>query len=275
MKMTKKLTAIVLCFVVIMVMGVPTFATEISVLINGEPIASDQPPVNQDGRTLVPLRAIFVALGASIDWNSDTQTVTVVTEDVTVIMQIGNNVFTRNGERITLDVPPQIVGSRTLVPIRAVAESFGADVDWEQSTQTVVISTTGGSITTSLTAADDISVRATEISALLQAGINITLLEAALGVAPQKITEAYDGRPAYRFDLMTVADYVNPILHDGDIDWEGLRDGLVRIIVHVTYDTNDYLTRHSIYYSPAENRIYHIGSDGVHINASDILEMLF
>ena len=54
-------------------------------------------------------------------------------------MQIGNNVFTVNGEQLTLDVPPQIVGGRTLVPARAVAESFGAQVGWDVTTRTVAI----------------------------------------------------------------------------------------------------------------------------------------
>ena len=44
-----------------------------------------------------------------------------------------------NGEKITLDVPPQVVNDRTLVPARAVAESFGADVKWDGSTRTVII----------------------------------------------------------------------------------------------------------------------------------------
>ena len=59
-------------------------------------------------------------------------------------MQIGNNVFTVNGEQKTLDVAPQLVGSRTLVPACAVAESFGAEVGWDGETQTVTIDTAEG-----------------------------------------------------------------------------------------------------------------------------------
>jgi len=54
-------------------------------------------------------------------------------------MQIGNSVFSVNGEQKTLDVPPQLVGGRTLVPVRAIAESFGAEVGWDQDTSTVTI----------------------------------------------------------------------------------------------------------------------------------------
>ena len=121
--------------------GVPTPPTsnDIKVLVNGTAVSFDQPPIIQNGRTLVPLRAIFEALGATVDYEPSTQTLTAVRENVTVIMQIGNSVFTVNGEQKTLDVAPQIIGGRTLVPARAIAESFGADVAWDQSTQTMTI----------------------------------------------------------------------------------------------------------------------------------------
>ena len=144
--MKKKIFAIALAAVLVcglLAMGGPALASGISVVIDGVPVTFDQPPIIEDGRTLVPLRAIFEALGAVIDWEQSTQTVTAVKGDVTVIMQIGNNVYTRNGVQITLDVPPQLVGGRTMVPARASGESFGAHVDWDQASQTVIISTDG------------------------------------------------------------------------------------------------------------------------------------
>jgi len=89
--------------------------------------------------TLVPLRAIFEALGATVEWEQSTQTVTAVKDDITIILKIGDSFLTKNGERIALDVPAKIVGGRTLVPARAVAESFGADVQWDGTTRTVTI----------------------------------------------------------------------------------------------------------------------------------------
>ena len=116
-------------------------AGQVKVLVNGTALTFDQPPIIENGRTLVPLRAIFEALGATVDWEQTTQTVTAVRGNDTVTLRIGSNILNRNGEQITLDVPAQIVGGRTLVPARAVAESFGAEVGWEQSTQTVTITT--------------------------------------------------------------------------------------------------------------------------------------
>jgi len=117
----------------------PDYKTPIRVLLNGRPIQFDQPPIIQNGRTLVPLRAIFEAMGATVEWDQATKTVTAMRGTDIVKMTVGNSVMTKNGEKITLDVPPQVVNNRTLVPARAVAESFGADVKWDGSTRTVII----------------------------------------------------------------------------------------------------------------------------------------
>ncbi|WP_235832661.1 stalk domain-containing protein [Acetivibrio mesophilus] len=114
-------------------------APKIKVLLDGKRIRFDQPPIIQDGRTLVPLRAIFEAMEATVEWDDKTKTVTAKKGDTTVVMVIGNKTMTKNGEKIVLDVPPQIVNGRTLVPARAVAESFGAKVDWDGNTRTVII----------------------------------------------------------------------------------------------------------------------------------------
>ena len=114
-------------------------SSNISVTVNGNEISFDQPPIMVNDRTLVPLRAIFEALGATVDWNGDTQTVTSTRDNVTVSLTIGSEVMTKNGISYALDVPAQLVGERTLVPVRAIAEAFGSVVDWNGETQTVII----------------------------------------------------------------------------------------------------------------------------------------
>ena len=104
---------------------------EISVFINGTRIEFDQPPIMESDRVLVPLRAIFEALGAEVDWEEVTSTVTAKKNGIEIILQIGSNILFRNGEEIELDVPPKIVNDRTLVPIRAVSEGLGARVEWD------------------------------------------------------------------------------------------------------------------------------------------------
>lgn len=111
----------------------------VTVKINGTDVAFDQLPVVKDDRTLVPLRAIFESLGATVEWDEKTSTVTSVLNDVTIKVTIYDNIMYKNGEPITLDVPAEIVNSRTMVPVRAISEAFGYTVDWHPSTRTVSV----------------------------------------------------------------------------------------------------------------------------------------
>lgn len=111
----------------------------IPVILNGVELACDQPPLIVDGRTLVPLRAIFEGLGASVDWDGATRTVMSTLDDTTVVMTVDSAVMYKNDQAVTLDVPAKIVNGRTMVPVRAVGEAFGADVRWDGATRTVYV----------------------------------------------------------------------------------------------------------------------------------------
>jgi len=87
------------------------------------------------------LRVIFEELGATVNWDGNTQTVTSTKGKTTISMSIGKQEMYKNGNLITLDVVPQLAGDRTLVPVRAVAEGFDCKVDWDGDTQTVIIKT--------------------------------------------------------------------------------------------------------------------------------------
>lgn len=110
-----------------------------NIITNGESKALDVPAQTIDNRTMVPLRAIFEALGAEIEWNGETRTVTSVKDDTTVSLTVGENVITVNGGAKELDVSAQIKDNRTLVPVRAISEAFGCDVAWDGETRTVTI----------------------------------------------------------------------------------------------------------------------------------------
>ena len=116
-----------------------TPSDEIKVIVNDKPVTFDVAPAIINDRTMVPLRAIFEALGADVDWDDATKTITAVKGETTIKMQIGNDKMTRNGTESTLDSAPVIIDSRTLVPVRAIAESFGSDVSWDGETKTVII----------------------------------------------------------------------------------------------------------------------------------------
>jgi len=114
----------------------------INVTINEEHVVfADQTPVIIDGRTLVPVRGVFEHLGFVVSWDGDTQTAILVSNDYEVRITIGSYVFTSNGEEFMLDVPAQIINSRTMVPIRLPLESVGIEVDWDDATMTVIVYT--------------------------------------------------------------------------------------------------------------------------------------
>lgn len=110
---------------------------DIDVFVNGEKVVFDQTPVIQDDRTLVPVRAIFEALGASVEWESPY--VTAQKGTINLRIGIGNSFLTKNGQEIALDVPAQIISDRTLIPLRAVSEALDCNVDWNGETRTVTI----------------------------------------------------------------------------------------------------------------------------------------
>ncbi len=113
--------------------------SDIKVVLNGETIEFDVPPVIYNGRTLVPLRKIFEALDAEVNWVDEIQTVFAKKGDVEIMVQIGNNLMTVNRDVKELDVPAQLAESRTLVPVRAISEAFNCLVEWDEATQTVII----------------------------------------------------------------------------------------------------------------------------------------
>ena len=113
--------------------------TGITVLLDGKSLLFDQSPIIEMGRTLVPMRGIFEAFGATVSYEPKGRVVTGVLEGKTVVLTIGSTKARVNGKEVTLDVPAKIVNSRTLVPLRFVGESLDAAVDWIDKTKTVVI----------------------------------------------------------------------------------------------------------------------------------------
>jgi|GEM_PF-4043359 len=141
----KKLQKIICCLLVAAMLS-PAFISQaaasraITATINGQSVQFDQPPIIVDGRTLVPMRAIFEAMNSVVTWDAENGSITSVTSEGLVIhMQIGSNIMTAGGRTIEIDVPAQLINSRTLVPIRAISEAMGANVIWNSNNQTITI----------------------------------------------------------------------------------------------------------------------------------------
>lgn len=119
---------------------------DIRVFIDGEEIEFDVKPAVIDQRTMVPMRFIFEYFGLDVEWNQNDQSITVRLGDSPYLrMQLNSKIMqTYNDDGVTkkwMDVAPCAINGRTLVPLRAIAEIFGADVAWEQETTSVIITT--------------------------------------------------------------------------------------------------------------------------------------
>ena len=112
---------------------------EAKIEIDGRSIITDTPPIISKGRTFVPMRSIFEALGANIIWTDTSKSVLATLGDKKVFITVGDSLAFINDSPVSLDTPAQIVNDRVLVPVRFVSEALGYTVDWNNSTQTVSI----------------------------------------------------------------------------------------------------------------------------------------
>ena len=88
-------------------------------------------PLILNGRTLLPIRSIIEAIGGEIKWNESERKVTILVGNSTIEMWIDSKNTRVNGSNSTTDVPPAIINGRTMLPLRFVAESLGANVNWD------------------------------------------------------------------------------------------------------------------------------------------------
>ncbi|MEW6226593.1 MAG: stalk domain-containing protein [Bacillota bacterium] len=139
-----KLTIFLVLALAVLILGALPASAAPRVLLDGAQLSFDVPPVIEQGRTLVPMRAIFEALGAEVGWDGTTRTVTAARGQTTVRLTIGVKTAHKNGAPVTLDAPAKVVNGRTLVPLRFVSEALGCSVQWDAKTQTVTITSASG-----------------------------------------------------------------------------------------------------------------------------------
>ncbi len=112
--------------------------------VNGVQNQLDSPPIIKNGRTLLPIRAVVEALGGTVSWNDSEKKVTVTLGANTIELWIGKSTAKVNGVSKPIDstnskVVPEIINSRTMLPLRFVTENLGCDVQWEETTKTITI----------------------------------------------------------------------------------------------------------------------------------------
>lgn len=137
--MRKFIAALACIFILLSFSIIVSAEDEISVYVDGEKLSFDVPPMIINDRTLVPVRAIFEAMGADVTWDAEERTVEGFGDGIYVSMRIDETEVSVNSVITAIDVPAQVYNDRTLVPLRVVSECLGATVEWDGSTRTITI----------------------------------------------------------------------------------------------------------------------------------------
>lgn len=111
----------------------------IRIQIDNKPLGLEVAPVIENGRTLVPFRAVFEALGLQVDWNEELRIATAYNENMNVSVKTEGTFGAINGELKALEAPARIIQGRTLVPLRFVSEAFGNEVGWDAKNRLISI----------------------------------------------------------------------------------------------------------------------------------------
>jgi hypothetical protein len=135
----KKIKIFIFMFIILALFNLSVYADGIKVYINSVEVRFDVPPIIENGRTLVPMRAIFEALGAEVYWDDNTKTAAAYKGDTGVAVQVDNFYANKNDSAVELDVAPKIIDGRMLVPLRFIGEAFDNDVNWDNDSRTVTI----------------------------------------------------------------------------------------------------------------------------------------
>lgn len=182
--MKRKCLSVIITLIVALVSVTPSMAIsagpmsvtdDITVYIKGNYFDPDPEQgyevVLKDDRTFLPLRYVAETLQYEVNWDQETQGISMVSAGTSVSMNVGNREYTVNGEQKTMDTEPFIQSDRTYVPLRFAAEAFGEKVQWDNSNRTAII----GSYSDY-----DLDSSSGTVVALKKAGIYIKIDEAAL-----------------------------------------------------------------------------------------------
>lgn len=115
----------------------PAPTPEIKVYLDNKLLTLTDKPFIDRGRTLVPMRAFFEAMGAEVYWDPQSRTAIGIQGTITIRIPIGSNAPTVNNVTKIIEVPAQIVSNRTYIPLRFVGEALGAEVSWDGVTHSI------------------------------------------------------------------------------------------------------------------------------------------
>lgn len=138
-----KINKVLLILTLTMFISTGVFASnpKIKIVIDENELKTNTPAQAVNNRTLLPLREIFEAMGADVNWDNDAKVITALKDGDEINLEIGNVNANINGREVKLDTPALAIKGVTLVPVRFIAESFGSEVIWDGYEQTVYIIT--------------------------------------------------------------------------------------------------------------------------------------
>ena len=119
-------------------------ADEIKVYLNREHrvyFKDADPIIAENNRTYIPLRPLLEAMGAYVEWQEENQKIIAVYHNIRIELILNSSSMSVNGEMRTFDAPAYLdaVNGRTMIPLRAVSEAFGASVEWDARTRSIYI----------------------------------------------------------------------------------------------------------------------------------------
>jgi len=138
----KKVFSLLLCFILLLCNTISILADEsdeIQIVFNNEPIVLDVSPQIVNDRTMVPVRAVCEAMGATVEWEANTKTVKIDKDKSVIELTIGVPKIEGDAGHKDLDVAPYIYNDRVLIPLRAIFELFEAKVEWKASEKEIHI----------------------------------------------------------------------------------------------------------------------------------------
>lgn len=131
----KKIFSGIFLAMILTLTSLPAYAANSTIKIDGVVVTSDAAPETKNNRTMVPLRVISENLGATVNWQDSK--VTLTNNKMQITLQPNSNTVIKNGKTELLDVKPYLKNNRLFVPIRFIAETFGCQVNYQNSTVTV------------------------------------------------------------------------------------------------------------------------------------------
>lgn len=121
--------------------GINIGVGEKSITAGEDTIELDSPAyINEGGYAMLPLRAVSEALGATVNWNEESQSISILSGSRIISMKIGEKTMYVNGTPIPMNTAPEISNSRAFIPVRDMANAFGIkNVEWDEKSSSIIL----------------------------------------------------------------------------------------------------------------------------------------